>query len=156
MEERIKNAEQESSVVCPNCGCETMEEVTETAATMDALEWFSFLSATTAGSLLAALAGQMLISRFPEPYEAPVVLNLMFLGMIVLAVGSGAFWLVTELSVERYRHDRICVWYVRCSKCHCRYRIVRPLGTVPAWEEPTEQEENGEDEQEQEPDPDQP
>lgn len=121
-------------VICPNCGSSQMEEVQNPLTTMDRLEWHSFITTALVSSVLIVNLGQRIVNYFAATRNAPESFGYTLLGLLVLLAIACSYFRIVDLSIERYRHDGICVWYVRCAKCHSKYRVVRPFGTIPPWE----------------------
>ena len=122
------------TVICPNCGSNHMEEVCHPLANMDRLEWHSFITTALVSSALVLSLGQQITNLFGVSRILTGAFGYVLAGLLILLAISFSYRWIADLSMERYRHDGICVWYVRCARCHCRYRVVRPLGTVPPWE----------------------
>lgn len=129
MENQEKNA-----VVCSNCCCTRMELIENPFTTMDRLEWSSFITTTLTGCFLLIQILRKLAPFFSPLIDAPAPVTCALLALPVLLIAGLSYSVVTNLSLECRRMDGICVWNVRCAKCHTKYRIVRSLGTVPPWE----------------------
>ena len=143
MEEQKLTVQKKGVVLCPNCGTTEMEKIRNPFTTMDRLEWHSFLTTGLICSILFLLLGQRVASLFGVTCDAPGIFQYSLAGVLILCAFAASYFWIAGLSFERYRHDVICVWDVRCARCHARYRVVRPYGTIPPWEE----EENAEDAQ---------
>lgn len=122
-----------ANVTCPNCLSEDMEEITNIFTTMDRLEWHSFITTTISGSWLIVWLVRLALRYFNIEISLPSLLRYGLIGVVIIVVGCISYCIIAELSVERYKNDKICVWYVRCAKCHAKYRVVRPLGATPPW-----------------------
>lgn len=121
-------------VICPNCSSSKMEENRNPLTTMDRLEWHSFITTALVSSILIFNLGQHIVTYFNLTRNAPEFFGYALVGVLILGAIAFSYSRIADLSVERYRHDGICVWYVRCVKCHSKYRVVRPFGTIPPWE----------------------
>lgn len=134
MEKHNQSDPKEGSVVCPNCGSSDMEEIRNPFTTMDHLEWHSFMTTALVSGILLFNLGRRLVNYFAAARNAPEFFGYALVGLLILlAIACSYFW-IADLSVERYRRDGICVWCVRCAKCHSKFRVVRPFGTIPPWE----------------------
>lgn len=134
MEKHNPSAQEEGIVVCPNCGSSHMEEIRNPFTTMDHLEWHSFITTALLSGILLFVLGQRIVNYFAATRNAPEFFGYALVGLLVLLAVACSYFRIADLSVERYRHDGICVWYVRCANCHSRFRVVRPFGTIPPWE----------------------
>lgn len=134
MEKQNQITQKKGGVVCPNCGSSQMEEIRNPLTTMDRLEWHSFITTALVSGILLFNLGQHIVTYFKLTRNAPEFFGYALVGVLVFGAIAFSYFRIADLSVERYRHDGICVWYVRCAKCHCKYRVVRPLGTIPPWE----------------------
>ena len=111
-----------------------MEEIRNPFTTMDHLEWHSFITTALLSGILLFDLGQRIVNYFATTRNALEFFGYALVGLLVLLTVACSYFWIADLSVERYRHDGICVWYVRCAKCHSKYRVVRPFGTIPPWE----------------------
>lgn len=134
MEKQDQTTQSKGVVICPNCGSSQMEEVRNPLTTMDRLEWHSFITTALVSGILLFNLGQHIVTYFSLTRNAPEFLGYALVGVLVLGAIAFSYFRIADLSVERYRNDGICVWYVRCAKCHSKYRVVRPFGTIPPWE----------------------
>ena len=134
MEKQDQATQEKGGVICPNCGSAQMEEIRNPLATMDQLEWHSFITTALVSSILIFNLGQHIATYFSSTRNAPDFFGYALVAVLVLCAIAFSYFRIADLSVERYRHDGICVWYVRCAKCHSKYRVVRPFGTIPPWE----------------------
>lgn len=134
MEKHIPSTPEDGIVVCPNCGSSDMEEIRNPFTTMDHLEWHSFITTALLSGILIFNLGQRVVNYFAVTRNAPESFGYTLVALLVLLAIACSYFRIVDLSVERYRHDGICVWYVRCSKCHSKFRVVRPFGTIPPWE----------------------
>lgn len=134
MEKHNPSASEEGIVVCSNCGSSHMEEIQNPFTTMDHLEWHSFITTALVSGILTFNLGQHVVSYFAATRNAPEVFGYALVGLLVLLAIACSYFRIADLSIERYRRNGICVWYVRCAKCHSKFRVVRPFGTIPPWE----------------------
>lgn len=134
MEKQDQATQNKWGVICPNCGSSQMEEVRNPLTTMDRLEWHSFITTALVSGILLFNLGQHIVTYFNLTRNAPKLFGYALVGVLVLGAIAFSYSRIADLSVERYRHDGICVWYVRCAKCHSKYRVVRPFGAIPPWE----------------------
>jgi len=134
MEKHNPSPPEEGIVVCPNCCSSHMEEIRNPFTTMDHLEWHSFITTALVSGILIFNIGQYIVTYFNLTRNAPEFFGYALVGVLVLGAIAFSYFRIADLSVERYRHDGICVWYVRCAQCHSKYRVVRPFGTIPPWE----------------------
>ena len=134
MENGEQTPQKKGVVICPNCGSSQMEEILNPLTTMDRLEWHSFITTTLVSSILLFNLGRHIVNHFSLTRNTPEFFGYTLVSVLILGAISFSYSQIADLSVERYRHDGICVWYVRCAKCHSKYRIVRPFGTIPPWE----------------------
>lgn len=134
MEKHNPSIQEEGIVVCPNCGSSHMDEVRNPLTTMDHLEWHSFITTALVKGILIFSLGQHIVNYFAATRNAPEFFGYALVGLLVLLAIAGSYLWIADLSVERYRRDGICVWYVKCAKCHSKFRVVRPFGTIPPWE----------------------
>lgn len=133
MEKQDQATQEKGSVICPNCGGTDMEEVCNPFTTMDRLEWLSFINTTLVSGFLLINFGRFLLECFGVTEMPLKTLGYALFMILIVAAATFSYCTIANLSVERYCHDGICVWYVRCAKCHSKYRVVRPLGTIPPW-----------------------
>lgn len=134
MEKQDQATREKGDVICPNCGLAQMEEIWNPLATMDQLEWHSFISTALVSNILIFNLGQHIATYFRSTRNAPEFFGYALVAVLVLYAIAFSYFRIADLSVESYRHDGICVWYVRCAKCRSKYRVVRPFGTIPPWE----------------------
>lgn len=134
MEKQDQTTQNKGVVICPNCGSSQMEEIRNPLTTMDRLEWHSFITTALVSGILLFNLGQRIVTYFSLTRNAPEFFGYALVGVLILGAIAFSYFRIADLSVERYRHDGICVWYVRCAKCHSKYRVVRPFGTIPPWE----------------------
>ena len=134
MEKQDQATQNKGVVICPNCGSSQMEEVRNPLTTMDRLEWHSFITTMLVSGILLLNLVQHIITYFNLTCNTPKLFGCALVGVLVLGTIAFSYFRIADLSVERYRHDGICVWYVRCAKCHSKYSVVRPFGTIPPWE----------------------
>lgn len=134
MEKHNPSPPEEGIVVCPNCCSSHMEEIRNPFTTMDHLEWHSFITTALVSGILIFNLGQCFINYFAATRNAPAFFGYALIGLLVLLAIACSYSRIANLSIERYRRDGICVWYVRCAKCHSKFRVVRPFGTIPPWE----------------------
>ena len=134
MEKHNPSTPEEGIVVCSNCGSSHMEEIQNPLTTMDHLEWHSFITTALLSGILIFNLGKYFVNYFSVTRNAPESFGYTLVGLLVLLAIACSYFCIVDLSVERYRRDGICVWYVRCAKCHSKFRVVRPFGTIPPWE----------------------
>lgn len=131
MEKRDLATREEGGVICPNCGSAQMEESRNPLATIDRLEWHSFITTALVSSILIFTLGQHIVSYFSSTRNAPEFFGYALVSALVLGAIAIFYFRIADFSVERYRHDGIYVWYIRCAKCHSKYRVVCTFGTIP-------------------------
>lgn len=134
MDKQDQATQEKGGVICPNCGSAQMEKIRKPPATMDRLEWHLFITTALVSSILIFNLGQHIVSYFSSTRNALEFFGYALVGVLVLGAIAFSNFRIADLSVERYRHDGICVWYVRCAKCHSKYKVVRTFGTIPPWE----------------------
>lgn len=136
MTDPSKHPAEQEALICTNCSGSEMDEVCNPFLTMDPLEWHCFIMTT----LAITIAGQRIVGFLKDFFGlfryTPDVLQHALWALLLIPVFAGiSYSVVARLSYERYRRDGICIWYVRCAKCHARFRVVRPYGSVPPWRE---------------------
>ena len=134
MDKQDQATQEKGGVICPNCGSAQMEKIRNPLATMDRLEWHLFITTALVSCILIFNLGQHIVSYFSSTRNALEFFGYALVGVLVLGAIAFSNFRIADLSVERYRHDGICVWYVRCAKCHSKYKVVRTFGTIPPWE----------------------
>lgn len=145
VEEEIALDQEKSNafVTCPNCGGTHMIECGGLLETTDTLERFCLVASTFTFSSFCFSIIRWIFKKLGWSYKLTLSLSI-FLWIVLIGLGLWlSYNLISQLSSERYLNDVVSVWYVKCNKCHRKYRIVRPYGSPPPCETlPKEDEED--------------
>lgn len=134
MEKQDQTTQNNGGVICPNCSSSQLEELRNSFTTMDLLEWHSFITTALVSGILLFNLGHHIVAYFKLPYNATKFFGYALVGVLVLGPIAFSYFRIADLSIERYRHDGICVWYVRCKECHSKFKVFRTVGTILSWE----------------------
>lgn len=134
MEKPDQKTKKKGVVICPNCDSSQMEEILSPLTTMDRLDRHSFISTVLVGSIVFFNLAQSIVNYFSATRNTSEFFGYALVVLFILSAIAFSYFRIVDLSVERYRHDGICIWYLRCAKCHSKYRVLRPFGTISPWE----------------------